>query len=58
MVETAGVEPASESTFTVTSPCAAYRLKFPPRIAGKQAMRFSSFMVHGAGKAYCTHGRR
>ena len=45
LVEPRGVEPLSESTFTVTSPGAVCLLEFPPQRAGKQARRFGRVML-------------
>ena len=55
LVEPRGVEPLSESTFTVTSPGAVCRLGFPPRHAGKQAYRFGRVMLHDGGNSYPVH---
>ena len=55
MVEPRGVEPLSESTFTVTSPGAVCLLEFPPRRAGKQARRFGRVMLHDGGNSYPVH---
>ena len=55
LVEPRGVEPLSESTFTVTSPGAVCLLGFPPRRAGKQARRFGRVMLHDGGNSYPVH---
>ena len=55
MVEARGVEPLSENKFMGLSPSAVDDLTFPPRYAGQQAYRFSSFMVHDALKALRVH---
>ena len=55
MVEPRGVEPLSESTFTVTSPGAVCLLGFPPQRAGKQARRFGRVMLHDGGNSYPVH---
>ena len=55
LVEPRGVEPLSESTFTVTSPGAVCLLEFPPRRAGKQARRFGRVMLHDGGNSYPVH---
>ena len=43
MVETAGIEPASENSSASVSPGAVGRFTFPLRCADRQAQRFSSF---------------
>ncbi len=42
LVEMAGIEPASENSFIQVSPSAVSLLKFPHRIAGRQAKQFGS----------------
>ena len=56
MVELAGIEPASESALQGDSPGADGDLHSLTQALRRQAPGFSSFMIHGAGKAYRTHG--
>lgn len=46
LVETRGIEPLSESTFTRISPGAVYLLTFLPQYADKQAYCFRRVMLH------------
>ena len=51
MVEAAGIEPASENHLIQLSPSAADLLRFPSRIADRQAMRYGSHYAVTAGVA-------
>lgn len=61
MVEVAGVEPASESTLTGRSPgadddCGGLTPPVPLKDGTPSRASFQvSFIMCGAGKAYCTH---
>ena len=59
LVELAGVEPASESALTETSPGAdGYCGLSSNSLAMAQTVTRSwlgSFIIHGAGKAWCAH---
>ena len=56
LVELGGVEPPSESVLQGDSPGADGCFHSLTRTLSRQASGFGSFMMHGAGKAYRTHG--
>jgi len=56
LVEMGGVEPPSESVLQGVSPGADGCLHSLTRAPVRQASGLGSFMIHGAGKAYRTHG--
>jgi len=56
LVELGGVEPPSEGVLQGDSPGADGTLHSLARTPIRQASGLSSFMIHGAGKAYRTHG--
>jgi len=56
LVEMGGIEPPSEGALRGDSPGADGYLHSLARAPIRQAPRLSSFIVHGAGKAYRTHG--
>ena len=50
-MEVRGIEPLSESPYSVVSTIIFFVLTFPPSSAQRQALDFSSFMViHSAAK--------
>jgi len=55
VVEVGGVEPPSESALQGASPGADGDLHSLTQAPHRQALGLSSFMIHGAGKAYRTH---
>ena len=53
MVEARGIEPLSENHLIQLSPSAADLLRFPSRIADRQAMRYGSHYAVTSGVAPC-----